>query len=251
MQIDLKNEAQIRHMQKGGAILSKILNQLVQQTQVGTDVLDIETKAQTLINKSGCLPSFPTVADYKWATCININESTVHGIPKHQIIKDGDVVTIDIGLIYQELHSDMSTTFQVGTTDAHTQNFLQAGSKALQAAISVVKPGNYIGHISQALEQTITLAGYQPIPNLTGHGIGKRIHEYPPIPPVLISEIDKTPQLKTGMTIAIEIIYTQGNTKIITDQEDGWTICTQDGKISAVYEKTIAVVSDGYLILTP
>ena len=247
----LKTPEQIKKMQTGGKKLSSVLNQLIQHVSIGMQTIEIDTIAEKLLLRSGGQPSFKTVPGYHWSTCININDSLVHGVPNKTKVQDGDIITIDIGLLYQGLHTDLSTTFQIGKTDTNTTIFLQAGKTALKQAINQVKPGRHIGHISKTLQTVIERSGYHCVPELIGHGIGENLHEYPPIPGVLSTPIKQTPILSPGMTLAIEVIYVAGSTNTITDKQDRWTIRTQDGKISAVFEKTIAVVSDGCLLLTP
>ncbi|MGI5828294.1 MAG: type I methionyl aminopeptidase [Patescibacteria group bacterium] len=255
MKAKLKNPQEIAVMREGGEKLSQILAQLVESSKVGVTLFDIETRAQDLIKKTGGKPGFAMVPGYRWATCINLNEGVVHGIPGERKLRDGDVVSIDIGMFYKGFHTDMSTSFQVGETslkeESETSKFLKVGKNTLEKAISEVKPGKRIGHISQAIQKNIEKAGYSCVYSLVGHGIGRDLHEYPPIPGVLVGSLEQTPMLKIGMALAIEVIYAMGKPETYTDPEDGWTIVTQDGKIAAVFEKTIAVVSDGYLLITP
>lgn len=245
-----KTSTEIQIMLEGGKLLAKILKQLVKSAKVSTRLIDIENQAYQLLLATGGQPNFSKVPGYRWATCINVNQGIVHGIPNNYNIKDGDLISLDIGLLYKNFNTDMSTSFQVGEKTPEVTQFLQAGQKALSAAIKQVKPGNRIGHISKAIQKNIEKHGYRCVPNLIGHGIGRNLHEYPPVPGVLSQSIEETVELVEGMTIAIEVIYVQGEPKTITDRDDGWTISTQDGKISAVFERTIAVVSDGCLVLT-
>ncbi len=255
MNADLKKPTEIVLMQAGGQKLSAILAQLIEQTIVGTTPQAIEKLAYQLIVKAGGKPGFAMVPGYHWATCITVNDAVVHGIPTDKPLKSGDVVTIDIGMYYKGFHTDMSTSVEVldpgALPNPETQRFLSTGQQALGAALACIKPGNRIGHISKAIQDTIEAAGYSCVEDLTGHGVGKQLHEYPPVPTILVRPIDQTPLLKEGMTLAIEVIYAQGGPQTYTDPKDGWTIFTQDGKIAAVYEKTIAVVGDGYLLITP
>ena len=258
MTIPLKSQQDIKKIKAGGEKLSSVLTALVAATKAGTNVLDIEKKAVQLIKLKGGVPGFMKVPYYKWATCININEGIVHGVPRNYVIKLGDVVSIDIGMYYQGFHTDMCYTFQVknpkssinSKKNKEAAKFLAAGKLALKEAIKQAKPGNRVGNISQKINEVISGAGYNVALNLTGHGVGKKLHEPPAIPCFLIKPIKETPLLKPGMVLAIEIIYCQGKPDLIIDQIDGWTIKTKDGKISAVFEETIALLSDGSLVLT-
>lgn len=239
-------------MQKGGQKLSQILAQLVQLTKPGANLLDIEKKAVQLIKAADGEPAFSRLDKYRWATCLNINEGIVHGVPRDYKIKKGDLINIDIGLYYQGFNTDMSTTIRVknGKKNLPIDKFLLAGKKALEAAEKQAKPGNRVGHISQKIQQIIEKAGYNCILSLSGHGIGKKLHEPPIIPCVLKKDIKKTPLLKTGMVLAIEVIYTRGKPDLLLNSKDKWTIKTKDGKISAVFEETIAITKNRHLVLT-
>jgi len=251
MKIDIKKDKTLKVMAEGGKRLSAVLDELVHFTKVGTNFLEIEEKAYRDLKKSGGIPGFTTVEDYRWATCLNVNDGIVHGIPKDYTIKDSDLVSIDIGLLYEGWHTDMSFSFQVGTQTPRVQRFLQAGKESLNNAFKQVRTGKRVGNISEAMDSTLRKYGYQGMPELTGHGIGRELHEYPPIPCVPWQPIKQTPMLKKNMTIAIEVIYVEGDTDYYTSKEDGWTIMAADGKMAAVFEKTIAVTDDGYFLLTP
>jgi len=256
MKIPLKSPEEIKIMQEGGRKLSTTLRQLVKMAEPGVRLADIEKKAQGLIKKTGGEPSFARVAGYKWTTCINVNDGVVHGIPDETEIKEGDIVSIDIGLYYKGFNTDMCRTriAQPPATShqlpANIRKFLETGKKALEEAIKQARVGNRVGHISKAIQERIEGSGYSSVRNLTGHGVGKKLHEPPQIPCFLDREIEDTPLLKEGMILAIEVIYAMGKPANYT-KIDGWTIATSDGKISAVFEKTIGVTNDGPLILTP
>jgi methionyl aminopeptidase len=250
-QIGIKSPQQIEAMQIGGRKLSKILRQLTKISTPGITLNQIEAKAQELIVQTGAKPGFMEVPGYRWATCLNVNHGTVHGVPDDYSLKDQDVLSIDIGILYKGLHTDTSTTFQVGSKTPQIQKFLEAGRAALNHALKQVKPGRHIGDISIALQTKIESSGYRCIPELTGHGIGENLHEYPPVPSVQRVPIQSTPILEKNMTLAVEVIYTMGDPDYYTDAQNNWTIYTKDGKISAVFEKTIAVAGGGCLFLTP
>jgi len=258
MSVVLKTPAEIKIMAENGKKMSQIFSQLIAFSQIGVNLLDIEKKAIQLIKQAKGEPGFARVPNYHWATCLNINEGIVHGVPYDYKLKDGDVLTIDTGMYYQGFNSDMSATFLVVKNKADLKlkkykeinNFLNTGRKTLEKVIKKIVPGNRVGNISVAIQQNIEANGYHPSYNLTGHGIGRELHEDPMIPGVLKNKISQTPILKEGMVIAVEIIYTQGSPDLIVDAKDGWTIKTRDGKISAVFEETMAINKKGALILT-
>lgn len=241
---------QLEAMKIGGAMLGRVRQALYQFTQVGVTPLQVELKARQLIKAEGGELSFTKVPGYSWATCININEGIVHGIPTSELpFADGDLVTVDVGVYYRGYHTDAAFSKVVGTSSVQKDRFLQAGLEGLKNAISVIKPGAYIGEISEAMESTLKVYGYKATKELTGHGVGKELHEDPMISNVVVGPKEKTPKIKLGQTLAIEIIYVEGKPSLVLEA-DGWTISTRDGTLSAVHEETVVVTEDGCSILT-
>jgi methionyl aminopeptidase len=220
---------------------------LIAAVKPGVTGLDLENLAMKLIKQAGAEASFAKVPGYKWATCININDVVVHGIPNITKFKDGDCVGIDVGLFYKGFHTDTSTSVMVGN---HTSNFLNIGKKALKLAIAQAKIGKRVADISKAMQTNVEKAGYSAIRALTGHGIGKNLHEQPYIPCFEMGKYSDSPKLVEGMIIAIEIIYNAGTSDVVYKNDDGWTIATADGKISGLFEETVAITNDGPVILT-
>ncbi|MEI8232659.1 MAG: type I methionyl aminopeptidase [bacterium] len=241
---------QLEAMKIGGAMLGRVRQALYDFTVVGVTPKQIEFKARELIKAEGGELSFTKVPGYRWATCINLNDGIVHGIPiSEKPIQDGDLVTVDVGVFYHGYHTDAAFSKVVGNSTAEKDKFLKAGLEGLKNAIAAVKPGNRIGDISLAMESTLKKYGYQATKELTGHGVGRELHEDPMISNVVVGPREKTPEIKVGQTLAIEIIYVQGKPSLILE-EDGWTISTRDGTLSAVHEETVAVTGDGCSILT-
>ncbi|PIR61706.1 MAG: type I methionyl aminopeptidase [Candidatus Pacebacteria bacterium CG_4_10_14_0_8_um_filter_43_12] len=239
----------ITAMKQGGAVLGLIRDQLAQSTKVGASFAQIEASAQQLIADHGMKPSFSTVPGYDWATCIMKNNELCHGIPtQEKVVKAGDVITIDIGLINQGYHLDTTTTFAIEPISTKTQAFLAVGIKALEKAIGQVKAGVSVYEISQAMQHTVEKAGYSAVTQLTGHGVGEQLHMAPNIPCVAYRH-DKKVRLSEGQTVAIEIMYAQGNATVVLDR-DGWTYRTEDGSLAGMFEETVLVTADGYQILT-
>lgn len=245
----LKTEQEIAIFKQGGKYLGSILKALLQEVKPGVNTWDLDQIGDELIKKTGCTPSFKTVRGYKWATCMCVNDEVVHGIPD-DTLKDGDILCIDIGLLYKEFHTDCAWTVQVGTKNPQVQKFLKTGEDALTAAIEQARPGNRVGHISKAIQETVEGMGYSVVKALVGHGVGRSLHESPQIPGFLDNQISNTPLLREGMTIAIEVIYNQGKEEILYKNKDGWTIVTADGSLSAVFEHTILITGGLPLILT-
>ena len=236
-------------MAEGGKKLSKIKKSLKRAVSAGATAGEIEELAVKLIKEEGGKPSFMMVPNYQWATCINVNEGLVHGIPKTEIVfKKGDVVSVDVGFFYKGFHTD--TSFSVGLeVDTDTAKFLATGEDALKKAIDTAKVGNYIFDISKAIENTLLACGYRPIRALVGHGVGRRLHEGPQIPCFTHGRREESPRIVPGMALAIEVMYTKGSGEVEIGS-DGWTISMRDGKMAALYEETVAVTSHGPLVLT-
>lgn len=257
MKNNLKKPKEIELMLEGGQKLGKIRDELEKFAQVGVNLLEIEKLAQELIAKAGGKPNFAMVPGYHWATCINLNEGIVHGIPYDRQIKHGDLVSIDVGLFYKGFHTDTCTSFLVKQPDKdlpyekEITDFLNIGKKALEEAIKIAQPGNRISDISRTIQEIVEGGGYSCSWELTGHGVGYSLHEYPQIPCVLEVDPKQTPIIKPGMTLAIEVIYAMGNAGTITSLGDNWTMSTKDKSLSAVIEKTIAINSDSNIIITP
>jgi methionyl aminopeptidase len=183
-----------------------------------------------------------------------INDQVVHGIPSAYVLKDGDLFTIDIGMVYKGFHTDTAWTkiIGVGTKEerADKERFLHAGIDGLKQALSVAVAGNHVGHISRVIEETITTSGYSVVRSLTGHGVGRMLHEEPMIPEYLDRPVEKTPLLTPGMTLAIEVIYAMGKGAIVYSTKDGWTLASKDESLTAVFEQTIAVGERDSSVLT-
>lgn len=242
-----KTKEEIMVMREGGRKLAVILQDLLEFSEAGVTLLDIDARADRLIQEAGGTASFKTVRGYKWATCLCVNEVVVHGVPSEYQLKKGDVFTIDVGMLYKELHTDTAWTIIVGEKD---NEFLRVGQEALWKAIDEARVGNRVGHISKAIEDTIRAAGFDIVKALVGHGVGKTLHEDPQIPGFLRGSIDETQELKEGMTIAIEVIYAKGSGQVRYDNPDGWSVAARDHSPTAVFEHTIAIAEDGPLVLT-
>lgn len=237
-------------MTTGGAILGRVRQALYQATVVGATPKQIELLSRQLIKAEGAELSFTKVPGYSWATCININDGIVHGIPTSEVpFKDGDLVTVDVGVYYHGYHTDSAFSKVVGTASVTQKRFLAAGMEGLENAIAAVKPGNRIGDISAAMDSTTKKYGYACTRELTGHAVGRELHEEPMISNVVLGPREKTPVITEGQTLAIEIIYVEGKPDLVMEK-DGWTIATRDGKLSAVFEETVAVTASGSIILT-
>lgn len=254
--IDIKTDKEIQIMAEGGHILSEVVWEVLRKVEPGISEKDLDNLAEKLILEKGGNPGFKKVEGYRNAICVSTNDVVVHGIPTDYKVKEGDIIGIDCGVYYKGFHTDMSETVRVQGSSLTARNdfdkFLEIGKKALDEAIKVAVAGNRIGHISKTIQDMVEKEnGYSVVRSLVGHGVGKSLHEEPEVPGFLDDTIiEKTPLLKNGMTIAIEVIYNMGKPNVIMDR-DNWTIRTKDKSVSGVFERTVAIRDNNPLILTP
>jgi len=249
--IDYKTEEEIKIMSEGGKKLKQILERLIKFVKPGITTLAIENEAQRLIKEEKAEVSFDKVEGYQFATCLPVNEQIVHTPPSERVLKKGDLLTIDIGLYYQGFHTDCAKTMVVGEEErGEIKRFLDTGREALKKAIEKIKVGGYLGEVSKAIEAIIKKNGYFVIKKLTGHGIGKDLHEDPFVFGFLDRPVEKTLKIKPGLVLAVEVIYSMGTEEMAFEKDNDWSIVTKDGSLSACFEKTVAVTKNGVLILT-
>lgn len=243
-----KTKEEIEIMKKAGDICAKVLRKVLENTRAGATGQDLDKLAQNELQLHGATPSFMTVEGYRHAICTTINEQIVHGIPTARILAQGDIVGIDIGALYNGYHSDMALTVPIGNVSAKTLEFLETGRRTLQEAIKKTYIGKRIGDISSTIQKGIEGAGYSTVKSLTGHGIGRQLHEEPMIPG--FGREGTGPTILENMVLAIEVIYTEGAGEVKLEA-DGWTISSVDGGLGGLFEKTVAVTKDGPIVLTP
>jgi len=249
--IDYKTEEEIKIMSEGGKKLKQILERLIKFVKPGITTLAIENEAQRLIKEEKAEVSFDKVEGYQFATCLPVNEQIVHTPPSERVLKKGDLLTIDIGLYYQGFHTDCAKTMVVGEEEkGEIKRFLDTGREALKKAIEKIKVGGYLGEVSKAIETIIKKNGYFVIKKLTGHGIGKDLHEDPFVFGFLDRPVEKTLKIKPGLVLAVEVIYSMGTEEMAFEKDNDWSIVTKDGSLSSCFEKTVAVTKNGVLILT-
>ena len=239
-------------------ILAETLCTVMDVAVPGVTEKELDVLAEKLIAEKGAEPGFMKVQGYKHTICMSTNDVVVHGIPTAYRLQEGDVVGIDCGVFYKGFHTDMSQTRRVSSRNAKrkTQNkdgidlFIKTGKRALDEAIKKSVIGNHVGDISKTIQTIVEQAGYSIVRSLVGHGVGRQLHEDPEVPGFLSGSIIKTPLLKEGMVIAIEIIYNMGEKDVVYDKSDGWTIRSADGSLSGLFERTVAITKDGPKILT-
>lgn len=252
--IHLKTEKEISMMKESGSILSEVMFLLLDSMKVGISMGELDRLAEKEIIKRGAVPSFQMVPGYRWSICSCVNDIVVHGIPGPYKIREDDLVGIDMGVFYRGYHSDSSWSVRVGQGKTEKakeiDKFLRVGRLALVNAIKQVKSGNYIYDISKAIETTVNNANYSVVRSLIGHGIGKKLHEEPEVPGVVTKPREKTFKIVPGLTIAVEVIYNLGSNEVDFKSKDGWTIRTKDGKISGLFETTVAATNHGVILLS-
>lgn len=248
--IHIKTPEQIESMKKGGKILATVLGKVMDAAKPGVLEIELDIMAEKLIREMGGEPGFQKVPGYYHTICVSTNDVVVHGIPTTYRFKEGDIVGIDCGVYFEGLHTDMSDSKIIGeNADPKNALFLNVGKKALDEAINQIKPGNHVGDISGTMQKVVEGAGYSIVRNLVGHGVGKDLHEEPEIPGFIRGSALRTPLLKPGMTIAVEVIYNMGKKEVVY-ANDEWTIKTKDGSLSGLFERTVLVTQTGFLILT-
>jgi len=245
--ISIKTPEEIEVMAQAGQILAKIIRQLKAKVEPGLTTEELDKLAEELILKSGAKPAFKGYRGFPASLCVSLNEQIVHAAPSKRELKEGDILSLDLGIIYQGFYSDMAVTLSIGSVSPETLKLIQATKKALRKAIARVKPGKAIGDISFAIQKHIEADGFQVVRQLCGHGIGRQLHERPDIPNS--GQRHKGEILKTGMVLALEPMAVIGQPKIKKAQ-DGFGYQTADNSLSAHFEHTVAVTEKGPRILT-
>jgi len=248
--IRLKTKEEIEIMKEGGRRLKEVVRELMPTIRAGMTTNQVDKKAEELIKRNGGEPSFKRVKDFFWSTCLTVNEQIVHTPPSEKVLRDGDILTVDIGMFYQGFNTDYADTISIGSLKSNVAGFLEAGKKTLELAINEVVAGKRIGNISETIEKGITSAGYSIIHELTGHGVGRELHEDPIVPGYLSKPIDRTLKIKPGLCIAVEVIYSMGKGEMEHEPDNNWSIRTKDRSLSACFEHTVAVLDTKTVILT-
>ncbi|MCK5084651.1 MAG: type I methionyl aminopeptidase [Candidatus Pacebacteria bacterium] len=251
--INIKSKSEIEIMRESGKILAEILQLLASKVEPGISGDELEKITEKEIEKYNVIPSFKNyrisknIAPFPSALCFSINDEIVHGFPFGKVIKEGDIVSIDMGVKYKGFHSDSACTVGAGKINKKAKKLIKVTKESLFKGIEQVKPGNRTGDIGYAVQKHAEKNGFSVVRNLVGHGVGRSIHEPPEIPNFGSRRTGL--KLYPGMTFAIEPMLNEGNYYIKCDN-DGWTIRTKDGKLSAHFEHTVAVTNNGCEILT-
>ena len=248
MSVSIKSAREIELMREAGNILAIVHEELEKFLRPGISTLDIDKKGYEIIKSYDCIPSFLNYNGYPASICISINDEVVHGIPsKQRILQEGDIVSLDAGVIYKGYHSDAARTHGIGEISQEAQKLIDVTKQSFFEGIKLAKEGNHLHDISKAIQQYVESNGFSVVRDLVGHGVGKELHEDPQIPNYKAP--GRGPKLLEGMTLAIEPMVNQGAYDVWW-LEDDWTVVTQDGSLSAHYENTVLVTKEGPEILS-
>jgi methionyl aminopeptidase len=248
MPIILKSQRELKSMRAAGRIVAITLARIAERVRPGASTAELDEVAYAVVTAHNALPAFKGYRGFPASICASINDEVVHGIPSpDRVLREGDIVSIDFGAIYEGFYADAAVTLPVGEISPEARRLLAVTEQALYEGIAQARPGAYLTDISAAVQRCAESAGYGVVRQYVGHGIGRAMHEEPQVPN--FGPAGRGPRLKVGMTLAIEPMVNAG-TADTTVCPDGWTVVTADGGLSAHFEHTIAITPDGCEILT-
>jgi len=248
MAISIKSEREIQLMRESCKILAKVHDELGKAIKPGMSTMDVNNIGDKLIRSFGCIPNFLDYNGYPASICVSVNEEVVHGIPsRSRILREGDIVSLDAGLIYKGYHSDAARTYAVGKVSDDVSKLMEVTKQSFFEGIKMAKAGNHLFDISNAIDDYVSQFGYGIVRDLVGHGIGTKLHEDPQIPN--FRQPRRGPKLMPGMTLAIEPMINMGRADVEW-LDDDWTVVAEDGLPSAHYENTVLITDGEPEILT-
>jgi methionyl aminopeptidase len=242
-----KSAAELETMRQGGRLVSKILTELVPLVRPGIRTRDLDLYAEKRTRELGAVPAFKGYRGYPASVCVSVNEEIIHGIPSGRLLQEGDIVSLDFGVLYEDFYSDSAITVPVGRVSEAALKLIEAARTAFYKGFEQVREGRRLSDVSAAVQRSVEGEGFSVIRQFVGHGIGRALHEEPQIPN--FGAPGRGPKLKPGMALAIEPMIAQGGFEIEV-LEDGWTAVTKDRSLSAHYEHTVALTEDGPEILS-
>jgi methionyl aminopeptidase len=246
--IEIKSPAEIETMRRAGSLLSEALAAIVAAVRPGTATIELDRIAAAEIVRRGAKPAFLGYRGFPASLCVSINDEIIHGIPAPQRrIREGDLVSLDLGCLLEGFYSDVAVTVGVGHVTPEAERLMAATREALAAGIAAMRPDGRLGDVSQAVQKHVEAAGFSVVREFVGHGIGRALHEDPPVPNY--GKAGTGPRLVPGMVLAIEPMVNAGGWESRTLQ-DGWTCVTKDGSLSAHFEHTVALTAQGTSVLT-
>lgn len=245
--ISLKSKREIEIMRDAGQILKQVFQEVKPAVAVGVTTDELDALAERVIRRAGGEPAFKGYRGFPKTACISVNEEVVHGIPGSRRLKEGDLVSFDIGAKLKGYYSDAARTWPVGSISADKLRLIETAKGAMETGLAAFKPGCRIGDLSEQIQKFIESRGYQVVRDYVGHGIGRSIHEEPQVPNY--GKAGHGPKIENGLVLAIEPMVTEGHYAVEV-LKDGWTVVTKDKKLSSHYEDTIAFIEDTYFNLT-
>jgi methionyl aminopeptidase len=246
--IILKSPREIAVMRTAGSIVAAVLTELRNMAAPGVRLIELDRKAESLTRAYHAKPAFKGYNGFPASICASVNEEVVHGIPGNRALKEGDIIGIDFGVIYQDFCADSAITVPIGSISQEHEKLLRVTQEALFLGIQQAKAGNRLFDVSRAIQNHVEANDFSVVRDFVGHGIGRKMHEEPQIPNFVGN--DYNPKLKAGMTLAIEPMVNVGTYEVDVDTFNNWTVRTQDGKYSAHFEHTVAVTEEEPEILT-
>ncbi|MDO8424417.1 MAG: type I methionyl aminopeptidase [bacterium] len=245
--VPIKSEKEIQIMAEGGKILAKVMKELEGMVGPGVKTIELGRAAEALIFSFGGECSFKGYQGYPSCLCTSVNEEIVHAVPSEREMKEGDIISLDLGIKWKGFHTDMAVTLPVGSIDEKTEKLIEATRNSLEAGIKELKPGVRIGDVEQAIQRCVEKEGFNVVRDLCGHGIGREIHEQPQI--LNYGKNGTGFEVREGMVLCLEPMVTMGDWKLKKSQ-DGFGYETKDGSLSAHFEHTIAMMKNGPVVLT-
>jgi len=245
--IILKSEAELKIMREAGRIVAETHRLLAKAIRPGVTTKELDEMAEDYIRRRGAIPSFKGYNGFPASICASVNDELVHGIPSDRKLKEGDIISIDIGAQLDGYHGDSAWTYAVGDISDEAKRLLRVTEESLYKGIAQVRPGARLSDVSHAIQTHVEAAGFSVVREYVGHGIGQSLHEEPQIPNY--GPPGRGPRLKPGMVLAIEPMVNAGQ-RYVRTREDNWTVVTADGSLCAHFEHTVAVTDSGYEILT-
>ncbi|MDI6831082.1 MAG: type I methionyl aminopeptidase [Actinomycetota bacterium] len=243
-----KSHDEIARMREAGRVVAGVLEMLEEHIRPGTRTDTLNELADEYIRGRGGTPSFLGYRGFPASICTSINDVVVHGIPGRERLKEGDIIGVDVGVILEGYHADAARTYAVGEVSEVARKLMEVTEEALRAGIRACRRGNRLGDVSNAIQRTVEAGGFSVVVQFVGHGIGREMHEEPQIPN--FGPAGRGPLLEAGMTFALEPMVNEGSYEVEVDGEDGWTVRTVDGTLSAHFEHTVAVTEEGPVVLT-
>lgn len=243
----LKSADEIERMRESNEIVADVLSGLRDLVKPGVETLELDAYAESEAVRRKAVPAFKGYRNFPYSLCVSLNNEVVHGFPSKRLLREGDIVSVDFGVLYKGYYGDSAATFAVGKISNEAAQLIRVTRKALYKGIESAVPGKRLGDISSAIQKTAETSGYGIVRDFVGHGIGKALHEDPQVPNY--GKKGRGIELKPGLVIAIEPMINEGTYEVRV-QQDGWTVVTGDGRLSAHFEHSVAITDNGPIILS-